>query len=371
MHALQRQQTHALLREHHISQAVFARPETVTWLTGFTPPVQTGINLFAASYPLVWYDDGQFTLLLVDAYNDLAKPFAQEADGQVVTYVGYTVDRPIASGANLRTAFEALCRHGTRLNIGIEREFVSDLIADLLHEHTLIAVDHWLEPLRMIKTAEELAKLRRSFALTDIGHTAARKATVLGAREIDVWNTLHSAIQQAAGERVPVGNDCVLGRRSFNIGGWPGDLALEDHDSLIVDLSVVTDGYWSDSCATYYIGERTDQQEKMHRTIQEALELATSLIRPGAVAKDIDQQTRAFIAAAGYTVYPHHTGHGVGASGHEAPRITPYNDDVLQVGMVIMLEPGTYFPGQTGARLEDALLVTATGAERLTHHDKS
>jgi Xaa-Pro aminopeptidase len=223
----------------------------------------------------------------------------------------------------------------------------------------------------MVKTAEELAKLRRSFALTDIGHAAARQATVLGAREIDVWNVLHTAIQQAAGERVPVGNDCVLGRRTFNIGGWPGDLELQANDSLIVDLSIVANGYWSDSCATYYVNARTDQQEKMHQTVQDALALATSLIRPGSVAKDIDQQTRAFIAAAGYTVYPHHTGHGVGTSGHEAPRLTPYNDQVLQAGMVVMLEPGIYFPGQTGARLEDALLVTANGCERLTNHDKS
>jgi Xaa-Pro aminopeptidase len=80
---------------------------------------------------------------------------------------------------------------------------------------------------------------------------------------------------------------------------------------------------------------------------------------------------RQFIAAAGYPVYPHHTGHGVGVTGHEAPRIVPYNNEVLAEGMVIMLEPGIYLPGETGVRLEDALLVTATGAEVLTRHDKS
>jgi Xaa-Pro aminopeptidase len=89
------------------------------------------------------------------------------------------------------------------------------------------------------------------------------------------------------------------------------------------------------------------------------------------VAREIDQKVRDFIAQAGYPVYPHHTGHGVGASGHEAPRIVPYNDEVLQEGMVIMLEPGIYFPGETGVRLEDAVLVNAGGAELLTHHDKS
>ena len=371
MHESQREQTHALLRERHIDQALFARPESVTWLTSFAPPVETGPNLFAASYPLVWYDGGQFTLIVVDAYAELAAPFASAADGQVVTYVGYTVDQPIRSGAHLLATFESLLHHSSRLNIGIEREYVSDLVVSALREQKLTGIDHWLETLRMVKTDEELAVLRRNFALTDIGHAAARQATVAGAREIDVWNALHAAIQRAAGERVPVGNDCVVGRRTFNIGGWPGNWELQPHDSLIVDLSVAANGYWSDSCATYYIGERTDQQEKMHRAIQETLDFAESLLRPGAVAKAIDQQTRAYLAAKGFAVYPHHTGHGVGTSGHEAPRLVSYNDEVLQAGMVIMLEPGTYLPGVTGTRLEDAFLITATGAERLTHHDKS
>jgi Xaa-Pro aminopeptidase len=109
----------------------------------------------------------------------------------------------------------------------------------------------------------------------------------------------------------------------------------------------------------------------MHHTVAEALEFAISLVRPGAVAKEIDAQVRQFIADAGYPVYPHHTGHGVGVSGHEAPRIVPYSQEILEEGMVILLEPGIYLPGETGVRLEDALLVTSDGAEVLTRHDKS
>jgi Xaa-Pro aminopeptidase len=77
------------------------------------------------------------------------------------------------------------------------------------------------------------------------------------------------------------------------------------------------------------------------------------------------------MANAGYPVYPHHTGHGVGVSGHEAPRLVPYNDEVLEEGMVIMLEPGIYLPGETSVRLEDAVLIQRNGVEVLTHHDKS
>lgn len=121
---------------------------------------------------------------------------------------------------------------------------------------------------------------------------------------------------------------------------------------------------------TYYAGEPTAEQVKLHKTCADALEFAISLVRPGVVAKAIDQKVRQFMEAAGYAIYPHHTGHGVGVTGHEEPRIVPYNDIPLEAGMVIMLEPGAYFPGHFGARLEDAMLVTADGAEVLTKHDK-
>jgi Xaa-Pro aminopeptidase len=193
-----------------------------------------------------------------------------------------------------------------------------------------------------------------------------------GEREIDVWTAVHSAIQKKAGQRVPLGNDCVVGHRpGNNIGGWPLNHEIRPRDSLILDLSTQLHGYWSDSCATYYPNEPTRKQITMHKIVTEALELAISLVRPGVVAKDIDMKVRQFIAGTGYPVYPHHTGHGVGVSGHEAPRIVPYDNQVLADGMVILLEPGIYFPGETAVRLEDAVLVTPDGAELLTGHDKS
>ena len=170
---------------------------------------------------------------------------------------------------------------------------------------------------------------------------------------------------------MPLGNDCVVGHRRGNIGGWPLDYPIKENDALIIDLSTVLHGYWSDSCATYYASTPTPKQAAMHRTVALALEFAISLVRPGAVVQEIDHQVRQFISDAGYPVYPHHTGHGVGVSGHEAPRIVPYNKERLQQGMVILLEPGIYFPGETGVRLEDAVLVTSDGAEVLTTHDKS
>ncbi len=374
MHAEQRQRTHQLLRARGVSRALFAHPHSITWLTGFAPPVQLGLNPFAGGPPLLWVEDSHFTLLVMDGLAGATGALTEDPDCDVVTYPGYTYQQPIDGFGGLRVALRQVAGegHGAR-KFGIESQHLPMALEAVLSEAgwtESVDMDGWLTDLRMVKTAEELDKLRANFALTDIGHAAARQAVRLGRREIDIWTDIHSAVERAVGHRVPLGNDCVVNTRQANIGGWPEAYALDEQGSIIIDLSTLDQGYWSDSCATYYAGEPTAEQRAVHQVVADALDYAIHLVRPGVKANVIDQKTRAFIADAGYPVYPHHTGHGVGVSGHEEPRITPYNGQVLEEGMVIMLEPGIYFPGEFGVRLEDALLVTAGGAEILTTHEK-
>jgi Xaa-Pro aminopeptidase len=376
MHREQRARAHQRLQSVGIAHALFANVSSVRWLTGFAPPVQLGPNIFAGGPPLVWYEEGQFTLIVVDGQAGSAGDFAQEPDCELVTYLGYTIERPIHGGDRLAEALRAVLPSGPVSVVGVEANDVTARVVQLAQERlgddvALRTIDGWLEPLRMIKSEEEIGTLRENFLLTDLAHAAARRAVAPGKREIDVWNEICAAVQSEAGQRVPVGNDCVVGYRENNIGGWPADLKIGAEDSVIVDLSTVLHGYWSDSCATYYAGEPNERQIQMHRMAENALEYAISLVRPGAVAREIDAQVRQFVVDAGYPVYPHHTGHGVGVTGHEGPRIVPYCEDVIEEGMIIMLEPGTYIPGVGGVRLEDAMLVTADGVELLTHHDKS
>ena len=371
MHENQRARTRELLQTRGIHRALFAHPASVTWLTGFAAPVQLGANPFAGAPPLVWYDGERFSLIVVDAFAGAAEPFGREPDGAVVAYLGYTIDQPIDGWRHLLTALKPLWR-SEKGAVGVEMADVTAAVygefAAVMPQATPTNIDHWLKPLRRVKTTEEIAKLRENFRLTDVGHRAARAAVRAGQREIDVWEAAHTAIHGAAGCRVPVGNDCVVGYRQANIGGWPLAYEIREHDSVIVDLSTIRYGYWSDSCGTYYAGEPTAKQKELRAIVAEALAFGASLLRPGAVAREIDQRLRQFIAKSGYAVYPHHSGHGVGLSGHEAPRIVPYSDEVLEPGMVIMLEPGVYLPGETGVRLEDGYLITAVGAERITTH---
>lgn len=373
-HEEQRRNADRILRERGVSCALFAEPANVTWLTGHAPPLQVGATPFLGNPAYVWYRDGHFTCLVQDAHARALEDLDGSADASVVPYVGYTLDRPITIADNLVRAFEDVLADGPpRGRVGVERDSAPSRLARLLDGRTResVDIDGWLSPLRMVKTDEELVKLRENFDLIAVGHAAARERAVPGAREIDVWTAVQSAVERRAGRRVPLGNDCVIGRREGNVGGWPEAYRLREHDSLIVDLSTGLHGYWSDSCATYFAGGPDERQREIHEVVTQALELAISLVRPGVRANEVDATLRRFIEEAGYEPFPHHGGHGVGTSMHEAPRLTPYDDTPLEAGMVIMLEPGIYLPGDTGVRLEDGVLVTPDGAERLTNHDTS
>jgi len=368
MHQEQRDSTHSLLKSKKVSRALFANPANTTWLTGFARPWQVGADLYTGGPPLVWYEDGVFTLIVMDAQVAEADEFANQKNCHVIGYQGYSYEEQPAGADLLAFVLRKLVDDSpSKTDIGIETQHIPTFLSAILqHQSTTIAIDNWLNPLRITRTQEELVKMRQNFDLIKIGQDAARDAVQVGNLELDVWYAIHQAMQQTAEHTLPLGNDCTVGRRT---GGHAKAVELLPNDSFIVDLSTQYHGYWSDSCVTYYATDPTAKQIKMHRTVAEALDLAISLARPGTIAKDIDQTVRQFIIDAGYPSYPHHTGHGIGVIGHEAPRIVPHSDEVLQAGMVIMLEPGIYVPNETGVRLEHAVLITDGDAEILTNYD--
>ena len=366
MHRQQRQRTAQLLDEAGIELALFSDIDSVRWLTG--------LNLSAPS--LLLFARGNFTLLADEGFSD-ASTFGNEPDCAHVPIVGYTIQQPIDAPARLAEALRELVAgvNGPSGQVGVEEKSLTlglwQTLREALPGSEPLSLEGWLLPLRAVKTEEELDRIREGFRLVTIGHEAGRKAVRLGQREIDVWTEVQTAVEREAGKWMQMGNDCIVGHRPANMSAAPLDFEIIANDAFILDLSVVVDGYWTDSCATYYADRPTAQQIEMHKFVEEALAYAVSLIRPGAVAREVDDKVRSFMAAGGYEVYPHHTGHGIGLTGHEAPRIVPYNQERFQEGNVIMLEPGIYIPGVTGIRLEDAFLVTTDGAEPLSHHDKS
>ena len=171
-----------------------------------------------------------------------------------------------------------------------------------------------------------------------------------------------------AGRRVPAILTVTTGEATAT-GGWeatgrliaPGDLVL-------CDTSPWIDGHWSDSANAVVAGAPNGEQRRIFDRVRRALALAIELCRPGALACEVDRAVRAELDDLGPT-YPHHTGHGIGASWSEPPRITPYERIRLEEGMVLAVEPAFYADGFGGIRLEHVFAVRQGGNELLTRFE--
>lgn len=119
---------------------------------------------------------------------------------------------------------------------------------------------------------------------------------------------------------------------------------------------------------TIVIGEPTEEMAKVYEIVRRAQDEAVKAIKPGVPMQLIDQVARNIISAAGYgEFFTHRTGHGLGIEVYEEPYLTSNNQQLLEEGMVVSVEPGIYLSGKFGVRIEDIVVVTANGAERLNH----
>jgi Xaa-Pro aminopeptidase/Xaa-Pro dipeptidase len=241
-------------------------------------------------------------------------------------------------------------------------------LVDVLPGASIEPIQGQLTPLRAVKSAAEIEKLRAALHLSDLAQAEIRKHIQPGIRELDLWAAVKNRVEGEVGGRVPVLADLVAGVRTAEVGGLPGEYSLQAGDPVMLDFVSRYHGYWGDNCAGYFVGKPHSELEKAAQVVLQALRRGEEAIRPGVRSGDLDALTRAVIHSAGFEPFPHHAGHGLGTTYHEEPRIVPDHPFVLQPGMVLALEPGIYLPGIGGVRFEDAFLVTADGCERLTHH---
>ena len=219
---------------------------------------------------------------------------------------------------------------------------------------------------RMTKDDEEIAELRRAGAAIDAVHRRVPAWLRAGRTERDVAADIAAAIIEEGHRTVEF---VIVG--SGPNGADPhhevSDRVIEEGDVVVVDIGgAVASGYNSDSTRTYVIGTPDPAAADRIATLVRAQQAAVDAVRPGVTAAEVDAAARSVLAEAGLgEAFLHRTGHGIGVSVHEEPYIAPGNDLVLRAGMAFSIEPGIYFPGEWGARIEDIVVVTADGVERL------
>ncbi|MDE1177262.1 MAG: M24 family metallopeptidase [Edaphobacter sp.] len=157
------------------------------------------------------------------------------------------------------------------------------------------------------------------------------------------------------------------GERSALPHGRASEAKLPKRGFVTMDFGVVVDGYMSDMTRTVHLGRALEGEREVYDAVLEAQKAAVSAVAPGVTAGEIDEAARGVLRRAGLDqFFTHSTGHGVGLEIHEGPRLAAKQTQKLEAGMVITIEPGVYMPGKFGLRIEDMVLVTATGGEVLT-----
>ncbi|MGN9908542.1 M24 family metallopeptidase [Phytohabitans sp. LJ34] len=223
-----------------------------------------------------------------------------------------------------------------------------------------------LAPMRMRKSPAEVAALREAGAAIDAVHARMGEWLRAGRTEAEVGADIAGAIRDAGHDTV----DFVIVASGPN-GASPhhatSDRVIQPGDPVVVDIGgTMPSGYCSDSTRTYAVGAAPREFSDYYEVLFAAQRASVAAVRPGVPASSVDAAARSMIADAGYgEAFLHRTGHGIGLDGHEEPYIVAGNDLPLEPGMAFSVEPGIYLAGRHGARIEDIVVCTAGGVERL------
>jgi len=325
-------------------------------------------------FPLLLVFPDQEPLLLVS--QGLRAAAEETFTGELVSYMDYDIHYrmvtfPEDAVAALR---DHLAPRGLSLRrLGVEDRYLIRAFELMLRELYPTAewsdVSELLQDLRRVKEEDEIALIRRSCELNDLAYEVARRESVAGRTEVEVYGLTHQALLREVGAFQFFSGDFATGVRSVKGGGPATNLALQNGDTFILDLWTTTHGYWSDTCRTFVVGgQPTSEQTRLHDVVMKATEAAEKLLRPGVKCSDVYRAAYEVLEAAGWAEhFFHHAGHGIGLHPHEAPFFIPASDQVLEPGMTCTLEPGAYLEGVGGVRSEDNYLITADGYEKLTN----
>jgi len=220
--------------------------------------------------------------------------------------------------------------------------------------------------LRRTKDPDEVALLEVGIRGCDAAYARARELLQAEITEVELYAEMLAAATKALGEPLTeFGNDFQCGAP----GGPPRNRTVVQGETAILDLGVVYRGYSSDLCRTFVVGGRpSDAQALAHQRILQELEYIEAAVRPGESCRKIYDEVHGRLDGFRGWTFPHHLGHGIGLSAHEAPRLNPHWDNTFEVGDVFTAEPGLYGDDlRAGIRIEHDYLVTATGVKRLSH----
>jgi Xaa-Pro aminopeptidase len=367
--------TRAALKLRGVDIALLSSIANTTYVTGIEIPIPLGAG-FEMTY-------GPWLALVTQEGAALVAPHGAGAATEQFGYERFGFDgfdsfNPTDGAgtyaSSLTAALKAAggARRGT---LGIELRSLPVVartaIEAALPGWEIVDVEPALNKARAIKTDREIALLRRASAVADVAHnTLAELCQSAGKTEFEMFAEISKRAFAQAGRDVPLTGELVTGPRT-NVVAYPGGprtRTTEPGDAALMDLSGRVDGYWFDCTNTHVIrAEPTAEQIRYARASQAACDAGMAALKPGAKASDAAAAAEAAFAKFGLAP-AHYTGHQIGVTVNELPRLVPYDHTTIEAGMVFSVEPGVYQgpDGNFGARSEKMVRVTESGPEILS-----
>lgn len=258
--------------------------------------------------------------------------------------------------------------------VGFEKDHMTYATYELYKktiDKELIPVSGIVEKLRLIKTSEEISILKAAAKIADDAFEHIQSYIKPGEKEIDVSNELEFFMRKQGATSSSFDIIVASGYRSALPHGVASDKKIENGELVTLDFGALYQGYCSDTTRTVAVGEISDELKTIYNTVLTAQLKGVEGIKPGITGVQADALTRDYITEKGYGKYfGHSTGHGIGLEVHEGPGLSYKSETTLEAGMVVTVEPGIYIQNVGGCRIEDDVLVTESGYERLTHASK-
>jgi Xaa-Pro aminopeptidase len=258
------------------------------------------------------------------------------------------------------TTVADLSRYRAELPSKLRRAFLTPLASPLV------------EPLRLIKDEDELTIISENALIGCELFEHILDVIRPGIPEVEVAAELEYQARTRGAEGMSFETIVASGERSALPHGKASTAALPRKGFVTLDFGIIREGYCSDMTRTVYLSRPGSEERTAYEAVLQAQQTAVAAVGAGASCGEVDEAARGVLRKSGMAdAFTHSTGHGVGLEIHESPRIGAGQKTRLQPGMVVTIEPGVYWPGKFGIRIEDMVAVTKNGGQVLTPAPKA